>query len=423
MSLWPQRASVMILATTIAFGGLAPVAAVQAGISAPQRDASGIELVTEITQGRPTSEQQAQAFDDAMQFAIAHPKDVGYPWIDPASNTLELSAATDTGTTLLSAVQDAVLGPHRIRDVSFSYAQLEEIKHEVTTLAVAGVTDAELIYETAPDHLNNRVIITVSRLSEDLLKELAARYGTEAIAVRIDPDNLMAGSASRQTDVSPFYGGARINIPGGGWCSDGFPWYILGTTYQMLTAGHCVPNGGSVSTPSSAMGLVTSSQEENWSTTYGTQYFTGQSVYRGDLALIRISFPMRSDPFIYRGSATSGTYSTVKSMWSRSPVVGDSFYTGGARTGELSAWTVTVVHMDKWYVADGLNVWARNITEGSRSGTCIDHGDSGGSVFTLTTGGVAAKGIISGMGWLGCYVYFTDIREADYGLPGQLRTG
>lgn len=36
--------------------------------------------------------------------------------------------------------------------------------------------------------------------------------------------------------------------------------------------------------------------------------------------------------------------------------------------------------------------------------------DSGGSVFTIVTGGVAAKGIISGMGFTGCYVYFTDIR-------------
>ena len=85
-------------------------------------------------------------------------------------------------------------------------------------------------------------------------------------------------------------------------------------------------------------------------------------------------------------------------MWSRSPVVGDSFYTGGAYSGELGSWTVTVIGMNQWYLGDGWDVWARNVTEGSRSGTCIQHGDSGGPVFTLTTGGVSAKGIISGMG-------------------------
>lgn len=63
------------------------------------------------------------------------------------------------------------------------------------------------------------------------------------------------------------------------------------------------------------------------------------------------------------------------------------------------------------------------MTEGSRSGSCIQHGDSGGSVFTLTSGGVSAKGIISGMGFTGCYVYFTDIRLSYFGLPGALRTG
>ena len=42
--------------------------------------------------------------------------------------------------------------------------------------------------------------------------------------------------------------------------------------------------------------------------------------------------------------------------------------------------------------------------------------------FNSLSKGVA-KGIISGMGWTGCYVYFTDIRLAYYGLPGQLKTG
>lgn len=79
--------------------------------------------------------------------------------------------------------------------------------------------------------------------------------------------------------------------------------------------------------------------------------------------------------------------------------------------------------MDKWYSGAGPLVWARNVTEGTKSGACIQGGDSGGSVFTLTSGGVSAKGIISGIGWLGCYVYFTDIRSAQDGLPGRVLTG
>jgi len=92
-------------------------------------------------------------------------------------------------------------------------------------------------------------------------------------------------------------------------------------------------------------------------------------------------------------------------------------------SGELGPWTVTTIQMNKWYAFDGPNVWARNVTEGTKGGDCVQHGDSGGSVFTNTTGGVAAKGIISGMGAVTCYVYFTDIRQANIEFPGVLKTG
>src|SRR5689334_3243167 len=74
-----------------------------------------------------------------------------------------------------------------IRDVKYSFGRLEAIKHEVTTLWSQGMVDADLIYQTAPDHENDRVVITVSRASSKLFKALAERYGTDAIAVQIDP--------------------------------------------------------------------------------------------------------------------------------------------------------------------------------------------------------------------------------------------
>lgn len=136
---WLKRTWVASLALALAFAGLVPPPVAWA-------NASGIELVSEITQARPTSEAQAQAFDDAMQFAMAFPDDVGYPWIDPASNTLELSAATSMGKEFLSTLLPPMAEAHRVRDVRFSFGQLERIKHEVTTLAAAGVPDADLIY-------------------------------------------------------------------------------------------------------------------------------------------------------------------------------------------------------------------------------------------------------------------------------------
>ena len=97
-----------------------------AALSETQLDPSGIELVSKVTQARPTSAKQAQAFDDAMQFASSHPSDFGYPWIDPASGTLELSAATSKATALLAATPE--IGQSGvIRDVPLSFGQLEEI--------------------------------------------------------------------------------------------------------------------------------------------------------------------------------------------------------------------------------------------------------------------------------------------------------
>lgn len=382
------------------------------------KDPSGIELVSEVRQARPTTEDQAQAWHDALQFAMANPDDVGYPWIDPATGTLELSAATEKGRIALDSAKGIIDVPNRVRDVRFSYGELETIKHDATTLVEAGVPDAELIYATAPDDKSNRVIITIRKLSEPLLKELAARYGTEAIGVRVDPDHFEAGTGSRQADVSPFYGGAKLYVPNSMQCTSGFSWYNGGGTYGMVTAGHCAPNGGSVSTPASPMGAVTANSEENWSTTYGTTYITGQSVYRGDVALIHMTGGRTTSPRIYRFSATSTASSPVISVVSRSPAVGDGFYTGGMVTGELSGWTVSVARMNKWYAFDGPLVWARNVTEGTKSGACIQHGDSGGSVFKLVTGGVRAVGIISGMGLTGCYVYFTDIWLANDAFVG-----
>jgi hypothetical protein len=72
------------------------------------------------------------------------------------------------------------------------------------------------------------------------------------------------------------------------------------------------------------------------------------------------------------------------------------------------------------------------VTHGTKKGQGIDLGDSGGPVDADVTGGVAAKGIISGA-WIGdsyadwyepysCENVFTDIWDAYYALPGILRT-
>jgi streptogrisin C len=393
-------------------------------------DTAGIPLVELPEQLTPPSPEAAQALHDAWIQGMESPKDLGYPWIDEATGEVVVDTVTKRGLQVAEANRAKASRPTRTRQVSRSFAALEQVKHEVIGLTSAEVPDGDAIFETIPDPANNRIIISVDKMSTALFSALAERYGTETISVRFAPDEPRGEPQPRDRDTSPFYGGATIRIPSGGTCSSGFSWYS-GSTSMMLTAGHCAPSGGSISTPATSMGSVTSGSRENWTNGTGTVYLTGQSTYRGDLALIQIASNKSSNGRIYRGGAGSNSSAPVKEMWSRMAATGDQYCTGGYRTGELCGWSVTRVRFDHRY-SNGEVV--RNANRGSKQGQCNLGGDSGGPVYTVRSdGGIAAKGIHSGGGgggsdnWGGaldpCFEIFTDIWDAYYAFPGVLRLG
>jgi len=182
------------------------------------------------------------------------------------------------------------------------------------------------------------------------------------------------------------------------------------------------------------MGSVrTDGSEETWNSGTGTVFQTGSSTYRGDIALIRIASGSSSGPVMFTGGAGTSDHATVKQMWATSPQVGDQYCTGGAYGGAICGWTVGAVGGNFYYTGTGET--ARHITQGYKTGACIRPGDSGGPVYTVRSdGGIAAKGIISGVNgyggsdfWAGslepaCQNVFTDIWDAYYGLPGVLNT-
>lgn len=304
-----------------------------------------------------------------------------------------------------------------VRQAARSIAELNRITVDATLLR-GTVPDGDLIFRAEPDELNNRVIVTVSALSDRLLAELAARFGTEAVAVRVDPEIAAVTPAGRQDDNSPFYGGADIRTPQY-VCTSGFPWRNGSLWQEMLTAGHCAPNGGNVSTPTDFMGSVVF---ENWSAQSGTTSWPGEpGVFRGDLALIQMAPGKSVAPRIWTGPWNSNVSHIVRSVWLRASRPGDDICAGGQTTGEL-CYEVSAVGVHAWYVLDGWGMWARNVVESLRNRYtgCIEGGDSGGSVFTWYQDGVAAKGIMSGSGGIigTCVMYYTDIQHADQTLPG-----
>jgi hypothetical protein len=386
-------------------------------------DTAGIPLVTKVVQPSPSSEQEAQDVSDAQVFAENHPDDVGYPWLDSASGSLELSAASARGRGLLEPQLSAFKSAPHIRDVQFSYGKLTAIADGVTRLAEKGVPDSDLIYRTAPDYQSNRVVIWVSGPSTQLFRALAARYGTDAIAVIIDPASRGGSPMTRQNDISPFWGGAKIGTPIGG-CSDSFAWIIGGTVGNaLLTAGHCAPTGGSISISGTAVGNVTASTEENWTNPGGTQYYSGQSTYRGDVAIIRLKTGFKSDPYIWRGAATASTASKVLTTLRRYSYLNENVYFSGYVSGETGLYHINAVGVNQRYIFNcGSSCYARNIVLAGATTSydpCTAQGDSGGSIFSPVTGGVRAVGTYSGQAASPCDIVFTDIYNTYLALPGD----
>lgn len=167
--------------------------------------------------------------------------------------------------------------------------------------------------------------------------------------------------------MSPYWGGA--SIVGGLGCTSGFAWHRSpDVPFAMLTAGHCSPGGGRVWTGGGRLvGDIQADYDENWNVSQGTVRFPGQSVFRGDLALIRVPEEngLRSGPYIYTGGPGSSSYLPVEAKWRRRAAPGDRYCVGGAATGEICDFTVAETGRDIEY-ASGNTI--RNAAWGDKFG-------------------------------------------------------
>jgi len=292
------------------------------------------------------------------------------------------------------------------------------------------------IWQSEVDPLDGTVLLSVEKLTPELAQAITTAYGTDSVRVQVAPQPTSYPAASRPHDTSPHWGGALIGTPSG-ICTSGFSW-VSGSTSMMISAGHCYPSGGNVQIDGTTIGTVASGSAENWTNGTGTVYLTGQSTYRGDISLITMSSGHASSGYIYRGDSASSSYAAVGEMWSRSPVSGDQFCTGGSQSGEICDWTVSNVGINHTY-SDG-QVLRNGVETSYKQGWCVRPGDSGGPVYTVRSDGkVAAKGIINGAkgiingaggggsdyygGLLDqCIMWFTDIYQPYYAFPGTLRT-
>ena len=148
-----------------------------------------------------------KAWNDAYTLAEeVYPDDFGRPWMDLSTDEVVVSAATANGAeTARRWVQSGLRVPSpkpggpftidlprpevpvRIQTVRHSILDLERLMDRVTDLVREGVPGAERIYTAGPDPEHDRIVIETDRMSDPLLEAIAARFGVDAIAVRVDP--------------------------------------------------------------------------------------------------------------------------------------------------------------------------------------------------------------------------------------------
>ena len=168
-----------------------------------QHHRSGLVLLPPLPRCIPPPfEPLAKPSSDAHMLAEAYPEAFGYPWSDQAKRELVVSVVNADGertarawmaggATIISGTKTALLPPPtvpvRLRTVTRSVAQLLKLEDEIVAFTRAGMTDASAIHMFGSDDEHDRIVIEVDHLTDELATALATRFGTAAIAVRVDP--------------------------------------------------------------------------------------------------------------------------------------------------------------------------------------------------------------------------------------------
>src|SRR6266542_2914943 len=184
------------------------------------RHASGLALPTPrlFCYGAPVYEPLNKAQSDAWLLAESHPNDFGYPWGDHVKRELTISVTGPTGEALARAwmASGATYAPNggpkstflaqpvvpvRFRTVTRSFAQLAKLQDDIVDALRSGALEGGAVRSFGPDDEYNRITIEVQYLSEAFAYALAARFGTEAVAIRVDPTSGPISLLGRSLDT------------------------------------------------------------------------------------------------------------------------------------------------------------------------------------------------------------------------------
>ena len=215
----------VVIGATVALAG----AALAAPRADEQRHASGIALLppldlTPFLRERdrlgPAFEPIAVAFSDARALAETHPDLLGIPWMDLAHQTLVVRVTGAEGERLArdwmahgAVYSTAKPGPTlrptsvpvRFEVTDRSFGRLLQIQNDAIGRGALGFEGESRIWMDVIDEATQRVILETDRVVDPFLYLLAKTYGTEIVAVRVDPHagpfTSISAAASGSADI------------------------------------------------------------------------------------------------------------------------------------------------------------------------------------------------------------------------------
>ena len=193
--------------------------------------------------------------------------------------------------------------------------------------------------------------------------------------------------------------GGALMLTRGHSCTVGLPVRTRGGRWYVVTAGHCVAEGGRSTW---TVGGVALGKGYRWE--YGGRGTEGARG-TGDIGLLQMTRKSRSQVVVIsRGKATTRAITST-----RDARRGERVCITGGRTGATQCGTVVATTTSLRYASPGLA--ARTITNLALvKGVCVNPGDSGSPVFV----GRTAVGITVAKSASGCYAWYSK-------LPGQLK--
>ncbi len=330
--------------------------------SGPTNTAIGKELLLAMRRDLGLDAQQATQYLDAERSAMAQAPEAmkrlgnayAGSWIEHGKDgrfRLVIAATNAEG-----AAKARAFGAET-RIVQRNLAQLNAAKSQLDRIGKQRKADPG-IHVWYVDVETNQVVIETEFNAQDAAIDLVARSGMDAAMVRFK-------ESKGQPMPASIIGGERYNLPGGGWCSIGFP-VTRGADAGFATAGHC---GGVGTATTGINGLAQG-------------VFDGSNFPGADSAWVRITNP---GPWPLQSWVTNYAGGAVPIIGSTQAPIGAAICRSGGKTGyrcgRVNANNITV------------NYAAGAVFGLTRTSACLGFGDSGGAYITPAG---QAQGVASG---------------------------